>query len=299
MSAEANVNTEAVDNGPVIITVIGQEGHAPVAEVKTETTEEISEVVEEVKKEAAGSEEQVEGERDDKGRFKPNAQARIAQLTAARREAERKAEYWENVAQGKVAPPTQTEQPVVAEAKQPPTRDQFTNDADYLEALTDHKVDMKLAQREQQAQQVKAQTVVADSWQSKLVEARESIPDFDSVMDSAELVVAGHVAGLLMQHEQGAKIAHHFASNPEELAKVNEMAPAQAAFAIADVGARFKSPDSTSSSKPAAVVKKVSEAPPPAARNVGSGRSTTVPLGEMSMDDYVATRKAQGAAWAR
>lgn len=298
MSAEAN---EVVDNGPTIITVIGQEGHVPaVAEtvIESKGAETEVKVVEEVKKEATGLEEQVETEnRDEKGRYKPDAKTRIAEITRARREAERDAEYWKARALGTTATPPAQE--AAAEVKQPPTRDAFESEEEFLDALTDHKVDIKLAARDQQARQVQEQTSIATTWQDKLGAARAEIPDFDAVLADAELPVERHVAGLIMEHDQGAKVMHHFATHPEELAKINEMTPSRAAFAIADIASQFKGSETASSSKPAVVAKKVSEAPPPAARNVGSGRSTTVPLGDMSMEDYVAARKAQGASWAR
>lgn len=300
MSAVVQAAAPAVDNGPTIITVPGQDGYvAPepviVAEDKPEVAIEEVEVPE-VKKEAAGSEEQVESEnRDEKPRQKPGVHARIDELTRARREAERQAEHWKNVAQGKVAP-AQT-----AEAPQPPDRANFETEEAYLDALTDHKVDVKLAARDQKAVQAAAQQDKASDWQSKLASARADIPDFDSVLNAADIPVAGHVAELVMEHDQGAKVIHHLATNPEELEKINAMTPARAAFAIAGIANRFATASdvAASSSKPAAEVKKVSEAPPPAARNVGAGRSTTVPLGEQSMEDYIATRKSQGASWAR
>lgn len=300
MSAESPSTevTTSADSGPRIITVMGQEAHVPetpVVEVKTEVkgTEEV--VVE--AKPAAGSEEQVDGEqRDEKGRFKPNAKERIAELTRKRHEAERDVEYWKNRALG-TAPAAPTPEPV-AEVKQPPARDQFESEEAYSDAMIDYKVETKLAERNQQEQQVKAQTTKAESWQSKLASARTEIQGYDAVMDSAEIPIAGHVAELIMEHDQGAKVVHHFALHPEELEAINAMGPAKAAFAIAEVANQFKAPDA-SSSQPAAKTVKVSEAPPPAARNVGAGRSTAVPLGELSMDDYVAQRKAQGASWAR
>lgn len=298
------------DVGPTIFTVEGQEGHVstvPVVEAKVEPVEEVKTEVAEVKKEeveeapAAGSEEQAEQDRDDKGRFKPTAKERIDQLTRARRDAERDAEYWKNVATGKIVPPAKEETAAAAKSNEPPVRENFESEEAYLDALTDHKVEVKLAEREQQAQQTKTQQTKAESWNSKLAAARTEIADFDAVMNAATLPVQPHVAELITEHQQGAKVIHHFALNPAELEKINAMSPAGAAFAIAELAFQFKAPasEAASSSKPEAVAKKVSEAPPPAARNVGSGRSTTVPLGEQSMEDYVATRKAQGARWAR
>ncbi len=295
MSADANAGPEVnapVDAGPVIITVVGQEGYvAPEVKV-AEPVVEVKEPVVEAKKDATGLEEQVDGEnRDEKGRFKNDAKTRIDQLTRARRDAERDAAHWKAVAEGKVSAKA-------ADPANPPKRDAFQSDEEFQQANFNHQVEVEIANREQKNAVNKAATEKAESWQSKLDSARNEIPDFDSVMDAAEIRVEGHVAELIMEHDDGAKIAHHFATHPEELDKVNGMTPAKAAFEIQKITAKFGSA-ADSSSKPAAKVVKVSEAPPPAARNVGSGRSTTIPLGEMSMEDYVATRKSQGASWAR
>lgn len=288
MSANEQGTEAPIENGPSIITVPGQDGHVPEAAAVVEAPK----VEAAPKIEAAGSEE--DENRNSKGGRKPDLQSRIDELTRARREAERDAEYWKVRAQGSAAPAQ------AADTNKPPTRDQYASDEAYVEALTDHKVDQKLADklaaRDTQQAQAKASETKANSWQSKLAAARTEIPDFDTVMNSNEAPVAAHVAELIMESDHGAKVAHHFASNPEALAKLNDMSAAKVAFEIGKLEAKF---EAASSSKPAAVVKEVSKAPPPAARTVGSGRSTTVALGDLSTEDYIAERRAQGASWAR
>lgn len=286
-----------VDNGPTIITVAGQE--TPALEAPTAP---VTQVAEEANKEpkAAGSEEPGEGNRDEKGRFKSNGvQDRIDELTKARREAEREAEYWRiratGEAPGKQATPEAPAKPAA------PTREQFATDAEYLDAKAEYLVDQKLAQRDQQQAQAVERTQKAQSWEQKLASARSEIADFDTVMNSSEAQVAGHVAELIMEHDHGAKVAHFLAANPEALEKVNAMTPAQAAFEIGKIAAKFEAvaaEKSAGSSEPAAEVK-VSKAPPPASRQVGSRGATAPKLDEMSMEEYVAARKAQGASWAR
>jgi hypothetical protein len=297
MSAEerSTAAPAPVNEGPVIITVAGQEPEAqeaPAAAAAPAT---------EAPK-ATGSEEPApDGNRDDKGRFKGGVQDRIDELTRARREAEREAEYWRVRATGeapgaaKPATPAQPQQPVA------PTRDKFATDAEYIDALADFKVDQKLAQRDQQAKVQTEATAKAQSWDQKLAAARTEIPDFDNVMDNSTAQVAGHVAELIMEHDDGAKVAHFFASNPDALEAVNAMSPAKAAFEIGKVAAKFAAADAAKaagSSEPAVEVK-VSKAPPPAGRQVGASAATAPSLEDLSMDEYVARRKSQGASWAR
>lgn len=288
MSAEAQVAATAApaDAGPQIITVMGQDGHVDQPEVKADKPAEAPAA------KVAGSEEQHDDENhDDKGRAKPGVQTRIDELTRARREAEREAEYWKTRAQGTAAAPAKA-----AEANQPPVRANYESEEAYIDALTDHKVDQKMAQREQKQAQVQAQTSAAESWQQRLDKARTEIEGFDSVMENADAPVAGHVAELIMEHDHGPKVMHHLAQHPEQLDKINSMSPAKAAFEIGRLASQFDV--SASSSKPAAA-EQVSKAPPPAARSVGSGRSTETALGDLPMEDYIAKRKSQGASWAR
>lgn len=286
MSADGETSAvEApVDNGPQIITVIGQDAPAP--EVKADEPKK-------AEAEATGSEEPLkEGNRDEKGRFKPAVQDRIDELTRARREAEREAEYWKIRANGDKPGATKVDPNAV------PVRSAFTDDEKFLDALADHKVNQKLAERDQQSKQQQESTAKVDTWNQKLAAARSEITDFDTVVNTNETPVAAHVAELIMENDQGAKMLHHFAMNPDELAKLNDMTPAKAAFFIGKLESKFESaPEVSGSSKP--VVEKVSKAPPPASRNVGAGRATETPLADLPMEDYIARRKQQGASWAR
>lgn len=237
----------------------------------------------------SGNEEQgdPDNQRDEKGRFKGGVQNRIDELTRARREAEREAEYWKTRAGAPANPPAQNAAP-----PQKPVASQFQSTEDYVEALADWKVDQKLNQRESQQKQQETATAKVTSWQGKLESARTEIPDFDTVVNGADVPVAAHVADLLFEHDAGAKLMYHFAQNPSALEKLNGMSPTKAAFEIAKIATKFDAPP------PLKPDRTVSKAPPPA-RPVGSGRSTTPSLEEMNMDDFVKTRKSQGASWAR
>jgi hypothetical protein len=290
-------------SGPVEIFVAGQERpeEASTPAPASEGTQAASAGSEEVSTES--KEETQQQERDENGRFKPRngVQERIDEITRARRAAEREAEYWRARAQGGNPSEAQPQDKV----PERPVRANFDNDEDYLEALADHKVELKLAEKEK-SQQVKAtQEAQASSWNSQLEAARTEITDFNEVVNSVETPVANHVAELVMESEHGAKLLYHLAKNPEVVEKLNNLSPAKTALELARIGVQFDKPASgtsnetanTASSKPAAA--QISKAPPPANSSVGAGRATNPSLGDLSMDDYIATRKQQGAGWAR
>jgi hypothetical protein len=311
----------AATEGPRIVTVLGQEGHkadpAPTAAVPVAPAPQAP---------AAGSEEKTlteEGEdgnpqdRDEKtGRFKPGVQKRIDELTRARHEAERQAAYYKGLAEAGGSKPAP--QPQQAAEVKPPVRTDFATDDEYIDAMTDFKVEQKLQQREVQQKRVEVATEKATTWQQKVDAAKAEIPDYDAVLEAnGNMAVAPHVSEFLMEHDMGAKLVHFLATNPDVLEKLNGMTPAKAAFEIATLAGKFQTapavtaaaPGSnasapaagqdapSASSKPAAE-RAVSKAPPPAASHVGAGRSTESKLEDLSMDDYVARRKAQGAGWA-
>ena len=282
----APVAQEAPKAGPVEIFVAGQEVPTP-------------EAVVEQKQEAksAGSEEpsddpKDQGNRDEKGRFKGGVQDRIDELTKARREAERESEYWKARATA-----GDKQQDAARVAPQAPTADQFATPEEYQEALVDFKVEQKLsskmAEKEAQSKGMAEATTKAQSWDAKLTAARAEIEGFDEAMNSNEAPVAAHVADLIMEHDHGAKVAHFFTQNPEALEKVNGMSPTKAAFEIAKIATKFDAPPA---SKPAG--KTVSSAPAPVTP-IGSGRATEESIENLSMDDYIARRKGQGANWSR
>lgn len=228
-----------------------------------------------------------DGHRDDKNRPKGGVQNRIDELTRARREAEREAEYWKTRAGAPANPPAQNAAP-----SQKPTSDQFQTAEEYIEALADWKVEQKLNQRDTQKQQQDTATAKVTSWQGKLESARTEIPDFDAVVNAADMPVAPHVAELLFEHDAGAKLMHHFAQNPSALEKLNGLNPTKAAFELASIATKFEA-------SPVAKPDRLASKAPPPARPVGSGRTTTPALGDMDMNSYIAARKAQGASWAR
>lgn len=282
---------EAAPQGPVEITVGPAQTNLSEAP-KDDVTDVVPKEVAKTTDLADDSGDADESPRDEKGRFR-GVQNRIDELTRSRREAEREAAYWKERAGGNV--PTQNPAQVPAGPKAPDPSS-FKTQEEYIEAVTDYKVEQKLAKKEAEQTQVKQVTERAQSWQEKLTAARADTADFDQVMNNADIAVANHVADLLLESDAGAKIAYHLAQNPDALDKINGMTPARAAIELGKLEATITKPASASSEPKPDV--KTSKAPPPA-RPIGQGRSTTPSLADLPMEDYVKTRRSQGASWAR
>jgi hypothetical protein len=164
-------------------------------------------------------------------------------------------------------------------------------DPDYLEALTDFKVQARFeAQREQASlQQRKAAIQEAEA------KARQQYPDYDHASEeflTHPLARVPAFTQLVMDTDNPTEIAYYFGKNPVELDKISEMTPSQAARYIGKIEASLA--DKTSD----AVVKKASSAPKPIAALSGAKNSGVITdLSQAkTMAEYNALREKQLAA---
>lgn len=276
MSAEIETSQEATTTAAEAQPE--QQTQQPVADAKPESTQ--------PQAESKPEGEQEQTERDEKGRFK-GVQPRIDELTRARREAEREAAYWRNVAQGSKG----SAEPAVP---QKPTPDKFSDYAEYVEALTDWKAEAVVTKRFTEQAQARADETRATTWQERQDKVRESMPDYDDVLAMADTPLANHVREVLVESDQGPALAYHLAKHPDTLMRLNGLAPLQAAREIGRIEASL-------ASKPVAEATpaRTTQAPKPAGVSSSQGRTTSVDPTKMSMDEYMTHRKQQGARWSR
>jgi len=254
------------------ITITDNLATEPVVEAVTPPVEEVVEAVETAE---AESEEQA---RDDKGRFKGDGvQKRIDELTRARREAERQAEYWQGVAT-QTAPEAQGDKP---------SRDDYAEQDDYIEALTEWKAEQAVTrvQREQAAQS--ANHARQSAWEAREAQTKASIPDYDAVVPVSTVPIKPHVVEALMDADAGPSLAYHLAKNPDVAARLNAMTPTRAAIELGRIETTLTAP----------AVKVPSNAPTPITPITPQASGRTVDLSKASMEDYIAERKRQGAVF--
>jgi hypothetical protein len=95
------------------------------------------------------------------------------------------------------------------------------------------------------------------------------------------LDIRGDLRDLILDSSKGPLLAYHLAKNPDRVAELNRMSPQAAAKEIGSLEARIRGP------KPKTVTKAKPAAKPP------SGSSSRAPdPSDMSMADYIASRKA-------
>lgn len=234
-------------------------------------------------------------ERDDKGKFRNPLQPRIDELTRARREAERETAFWRSQAEAKAPAPK----------PEKPTADKFETYDAYVEALADWKADEKVNAKFDARDKASAERATveqrASTWSERKAAFATEMPDNDAVMEASEVPISKHVAEGLLDSEEGPRIARHLNDHPDIAEKLNAMTPMQAAREIGRLEVMLKpasaSPVPEVQATPPAD-KRPTKAPAPV-KPIAQSKSATVDLAKASMDEYVETRRKQGASWAR
>ena len=185
---------------------------------------------------AAPADEQVEtpsGSAPDENAPNPDApkedkvQKRIDRLTREKYDAARDAEFWKAKAMA-VAVPAETAK-LAPVADDEPKEDDFANAADYVKAVAKHAVeqDRKVRQADEaRQQQERNQTELARKVQSDIAEAKKSLPDFDDVMEDAEIPNNANTAAVireLQESDNGANLLYHIVKDKAQMDKLFAM----------------------------------------------------------------------------
>lgn len=216
---------------------------------------------------------------------KKGIQERINELTRQRHdekraaeEARAEAEYWKSQAIQK-EPESQAPQPTGK-----PQVDQYDSYEDYLEALSDYKVEQRLSQgaeerqRQEQEQHFAAQRDAFHKRAEKL-----EVDDFVEVVYNPSLTISEEMQRLAFESDKGPEILYHLGKNPAEAARIAVMSPAQAGRAIGMLEASLTLPPA----------KHVSSAPPPITPITGGGEPPKVDPDKMTPDQWRDWRNEQ------
>ena len=235
------------------------ESQAPAEAVEepTEPTEE----VEQSEPEEAEAEAKQEGER----KQNPKLERRFSEITKqreeARKEAQREREAREALEQRLAALEGKQQPAKVAVADEKPQPSQFSDAFEYAEALAEYTADKRIAdmkREEAEAKEAEQRQKVITQWTSKVEEAKKSLPDFDDIVASSDVVVNDDIRDAILESDVGPQILYHLAENDEVAKKIAGLSPKQALREIGKLEARF---EAKPEEKPAPVVKSKAPAP--------------------------------------
>lgn len=201
---------------------------------------------------------------------KKGFEKRIAKEIARRTQATQEAEYWKKVALERGVPqPTA----VGTQEVQKPKFADYNDIEAYTEAVTDWKMEQKLAATMQQRAQQDAKRSVEQSYNDRVKEFTKVQPDFQEVLAASELQISNPVTELIFESDVGPAIVYYLAENEDETDRINKLSPARQLAEIGKIEAKLSKPTTKEA-------KKLSSAPAPVKPVTGSA-----PVAKKSMDD--------------
>jgi hypothetical protein len=180
---------------------------------------------------------------------------RISKVVSERDRARQELDYWRDQALKQQNTQPTAPQDQAGQYAGKPLRDQYESDDQYLEALSDFKIEQRLSQRELQQQQAK----LVENYNSRAQEFAKERPDyFEIIDDAADLIIAPETAFIIQKSEIGPKIALHLAENPDVADKLNRFDATTRLYELGKLEMQL-----SGITKKAAPAKRVSNAPAP------------------------------------
>lgn len=182
---------------------------------------------------------------------------RLDELTRLRYEAKREAErerqereYWQRKALG-----LEDQQPTAANSTKPAV-EQFTTYEEYLEALTDWKVEQREAERERRvSEQSQAQTqqTKVTQYQQRVAKVADKYPDYEEIAHGLHWSPTAEMADAIRESDIGPDIAYYLGSNPDVAERISGLPPLSQIRELGRLEERLSRP----------APKPVSQVPPP------------------------------------
>lgn len=175
---------------------------------------------------------------------KKDFQSRIDEVTRARREAEREAKYWRDVAMGKVQP--EPKQPEGPKAPNPDDFELGDLDPRYVQAVIAHEVKQGITKGLDEIRGTVAQDTARQAqarvWEARQAEARAEFADYDDKVISGahNWPCTEEMAEAIRTSDVGGKVAYHLASNPAEAHRIAELSPIAQVREIGRLEARYE-----------------------------------------------------------
>lgn len=166
------------------------------------------------------------------GKVKKTAQERIIELAHQRKEAEQRekdARRENDELRSRLKALEASVKPI--EIPQEPKRHDFATEEAYINALTDHKVDRRIAEREEaqrQARQAAEMQEIDNGYLKTVKVAKAKYEDFSEVVDAAKDPIPPFMIMAIKESPVGGDLTYYLAKFPDETKKVINMRPVQA-----------------------------------------------------------------------
>lgn len=226
-------------------------------------------------------EEQEEAKPTEEKKQNPKLERRFSEITKqreeARREAQQERERREALEQRLAALEKQATPQPVRDVDAEPQPSQFQDAFEYAKALAEYSTEKALAERDRRDAEEKIaaeRQKVIETWASKVQSAKASMPDFDEVVASSDVVVNDDIRDAILESDVGPQVLYHLAENEDLAKKIAGMSPKAALREIGKLEERFAAKPTA---KQETVVK--SRAPAPISPIRGGTTAVDVPIG--------------------
>lgn len=222
---------------------------------------------------------------------KPNRlQKRFDEITREKYEAQREADYWRGVAEGRIKPeapaqPAQrTEAPLPAGAPPRPVFDErYQGDYDsYVTDLAAWTVQVERAKIEiennTRREQETAQQAITKHLE-RVDTVRQARTDFDEVVEASPVRLRNELVKEIVTSDLSAELIYHLAKNPQEADRLNTLSVSQGIRELGRLEERLTPKD------PPQPPRRISQAPEPVTP-IGGRETVNKNLDEMSMEEY-------------
>jgi len=190
-------------------------------------------------------------EQEEKPKGNPKLERRFSEITKqreeARKEAQQEREARQNLEQ-RLAALEKQPAPQAQTADQEPQPSQFNDAFEYAKALAEFTADKRIGEMRRQdaeAKEAQERQKVIETWASKVQAAKTSLPDFDDIVASSDVVVNDDIRDAILESDVGPQILYHLAENEDVAKKIAGLSAKQALREIGKLEARFESKETT------------------------------------------------------
>jgi hypothetical protein len=210
----------------------------------------------------------------------PKLERRFSEITKQREEARKEAQKEREQRQAleqRLAALEQQNRPPARNIDEEPQPSQFQDAFEYAKALAEFSTEKALAERDRRDAEEKLaveRQKVIQTWATKVQSAKSSMPDFDEVVASSDVVVNDDIRDAILESDVGPQILYHLAENDDLGKKIAGMSPKAALREIGKLEERF-------AAKPNAKTETVAKSKAPAPINPirGGTSAADVPMG--------------------
>jgi hypothetical protein len=234
-------------------------GLADQPEVEATPEVEPTEVVEE------RSEPEIEKEQEEKPKANPKLERRFSEITKQREEARKEAQQERQAREAleaRLAVLEKQPAPQAPKVDEEPQPSQFNDAFEYAKALAEYTADKRIGEMRRQdaeAKEAVERQKVIETWASKVQAAKASMPDFDDIVASSDVVVNDDIRDAILESDVGPQILYHLAENDDVAKRIAGLSPKQALREIGKLEARFEVKETAPETKP--VVRSKAPAP--------------------------------------